>query len=245
MIGPTPDFLLLERLANRDHNDPHVWISGREATARGMFLPNHQARQNRIDQQVARWGLYVQDQQLVGAQLVIPCGPGMELRLGRSHLYSAVAPHEFMLAIDRHVARIAEHGPGEVWSLGSALVSAIVDENDTVRCIPQAGGDPLIVVRTFYGHIKQATRYKRGPRGFELADPLDLEIDRVRLRDLLARDESSRREEKGRHSWDFTPAQRNAIAEHHRAALRAMVRRSDHERAERDRLQVVVDQDLD
>ena len=46
MIGPTPDFLLLERLANRDHNDPHVWISGRRSAT---------PLRSTIAQRFARW----------------------------------------------------------------------------------------------------------------------------------------------------------------------------------------------
>jgi hypothetical protein len=68
-----------------------------------------------------------------------------------------------------------------------------------------------------------------------LADELDTKYDGVTLRDLLAEDETQRRE-----TWDgyrFTPAQRAAISAHWSAELRARVQAS----SEQERCRVRVD----
>lgn len=73
-----------------------------------------------------------------------------------------------------------------------------------------------------------------------LVDPLDVEYDGVRLRDLLVHDERQRQED---HAWDefaygqLAPAQRAAVSAHWSAALRAKVTASD----EAERRRVCVD----
>lgn len=239
MIGP------FTRFTDGTHHLTHdVYVSGEDATERGMFIPSEATRAMAFRRAMDRHLLALMPLNFVGACIVLPSRDrDHELRIERTALYSLVAPEEFIVGIEAHVQHIAKVGAGDVYFTGEPV--HVIKDEGRVRCgflkgsVP--GDNPVIWIRTFFGHEKQAVRWYT--RAGALADPLDREIDGVRLRDLLVWDEGNRRDRMPR--MVLRPAQREAVAAHLSAELAKRVVDSDRETKRRDRMQVVVDLDDD
>ena len=145
MIGPVTTYGLLgivERFAVPRDKAPPVESLTREAMAA-----------------LAAEGLNPQRDQLLGERLVLPRRTGNTRELGelrRHPLYSLAHPDEVLAAVRAHVARIAEHGPGDVWFLGGPVHTVDSLDDDAISVALVTGEEtPYVVLRTFYGHEKQ------------------------------------------------------------------------------------------
>jgi len=243
MIGPFTQF---KALFEGFEAVEHLNIDAAEASRRAMFLPPQGARAVVWWEEFRRHGLDRQPLELVGEYLILPSRDTTRRSLHRTMLYSLATPSEALVAMRAHIDHIGRnHGAGRVWFLGEPVHTLLDDGR--VRCAG-IGDEVYVVLRTMYGHESQAVHvlptgvYPSGETAYSLADRLDHEIDGIRLRELVARDELQRRERSGA---KFTPAQRAAVSAHLSSELRKRVEASDREAKRRDRMQVVVDLDDD